>query len=256
MLLSGAPRLLDLLEYRERAGGIEALRRASPWTGVHPSDACPVTTLGSTLEQFLSQRPKGLRRTLRRSDERLATEGHHHDVEVVTGPERLKEVLPDVAAVYDAAERDRPRQHLLARPWGSFTREVLSESARLGRLRLFLGRIDGRPISFDVGFVSADRLELWLGRFDPRYRPISPGHLAMREAVHYAISTSLGEIDMGLGDDRYKRLWCNDDYRTLDVTAASSRRVLLTGRGVLSARRWVRQQAIRATRPRPESGAT
>lgn len=255
-LLGGGPRYLQLLEYRSGGGGLEALVRSGAQVVIRERDACPIVRLGDhTLDSFLSSRPKGLRRTLRRADERLVEEHHHHKIEVIRDPDRLASVLPEVVTVYDAAERQVPRQHLLARPWTGFTTSLLSGAARHGRLRLFLGRIDGRPASFDVGLVTGGRLELWVGRYHPMYARFSPGHLSMRTIVGHAVAEALSEIDMGLGDDPYKRRWTDDRYSTVEATAASSPAALRLGAGILASRRRLRSVASRLGQPHGPSVA-
>lgn len=222
-ILGDSLRYLQLLEYRSGTTGLEALAEVTPAAVVHERDACPVIELeGRTYDDYLASRPKGLRRTLRRSDERLAGSHRNHEVEIIRDPVRVERVLPEVFTIYDAAERSVPRQHLLAGPWAGFTRAVLRRAAVEGRLRLFLGRIDGRPASFDVGFVGGGRLELWLGRYHPLYAGYSPGHLAMRHIVKQAFAEQQSSIDMGLGDHLYKRRWADSAYPTLEVAAASS----------------------------------
>jgi CelD/BcsL family acetyltransferase involved in cellulose biosynthesis len=256
-VLHDGPRYLQLVEYRAGGGGLDALVRSGARAVVRDRDACPVVRLaGHTAESLLASRPKGLQRTLRRARERLAEADRRHHVEVVREPDRLAAVLPEVGAVYDGAERHLPRQHLLAPPWSAFTTSLLSGAAERGRLRLFLGRIDGRPASFDVGLLTGRRLELWVGRYHPAYAGLSPGHLSMASIVEHAVEEGLAEIDMGLGDNPYKRRWADDRYRTLEATAASSPAASRLGEGILTARRHVRGVASRRPAAARSSPAT
>lgn len=214
---------LQLLEYRAPAAGVAELVASCPQAVVAPSDRCPVVSVAGTTDDYLASRPKGLRRTLRRVRQRLDAGRHIHDVERVSEPDGLARVLPEVMAIYDAAERDRPRLHLLAGRWAPFTIDLLHGAAAAGALQLFVGRVDGRPASFDVVFTSAGRFECWLGRYHPAFRPFAPGHLSLQAVVAHAFATGATEVDMGLGDDRYKRLWCDSrSYATLNISAGSS----------------------------------
>lgn len=248
LLLSGRRRYLELAQYRADSAAFAALREVSGSAVIAPSDVCRTLSVPAGGEGYLADRPKNLRRSLRRADERMDEEGRRHSVEVVAEFARVAQVLPELVDVYDDAERDRPRQHLLAGAWAPFTIDLLETAAAADRLRLFVGRIDGCPVSFDLGLLSGGRLEIWLGRYAPAWARFSPGHLSMRAVINYAAEAGVREIDLGLGDDPYKRLWCPERYTTVRVTAASSPAAMSLGAGVLSARRrlWEWQRSRRA----------
>lgn len=250
-LLGGRRRYLQLAECRADCAALIGLREASPRAVIEPSNACRTLCVPDSVEAYLAERPKGLRRSLRRADERLDDEGCSHSVEVVAEPGRVAEVLSELVGVCDDAESQRPRQNLLAGAWAPFTTDLLETAAAAGRLRLFVGRIDGSPVSFDLGLLSGGRLELWLGRYSPAWARFSPGHLSMRAVLHHAVETGVAEVDLGLGDDQYKRLWCPSRYATVSVTAASSPATMRFGAGVLSARRRLWEWRGRAGRVRP-----
>ena len=228
---------LELLEYRADAeAGLGALL-AGPWaTRVAARNRCPFIALEGSLDAYLSGRRKKLRQTLRRAGERLAEEGLDHSLEVVTDAARLDAVLPQVQALHDRAEEAAPRGRALAGRLAPFTREALAAAAGLGRLRLFVGRLGDRPVSFDVAFATGGSLELWLGRFDPEFRRFAPGHLALREIVRCGFEEGFRRVDLGLGDDQYKRMWCDHGYDTLEVAAARTPRGLALTRAALGVR--------------------
>lgn len=182
-LLGGRARHLQLAECRAGSAALARLRGVSPAAVIAPSNACRTLSVPGSVEAYLAERPKGLRRSLRRADERLDGEGRSHSVEVVAEPGRAGEVLSELVDVCDGAESHRPRKNLLAGAWAPFTTDLLQSAASAGRLRLFVGRIDGAPVSFDLGLLSGDRLELWLGRYSPAWARFSPGHLSMRAVV-------------------------------------------------------------------------
>ena len=223
-------RSLQLVGYRDGAAGLASLRREAAVVRAAVDDRCPVVELEGGLVTFLAGRRKRLRATLRRADERLAEEGIEHRVEVVSDPDGLEQALGEMRRVHDAADAGRRRQHLLAPPYDGFTVEMLRGASRAGRLRLFLGRLDGTVVSYDAAFVSGTRLETWLGRFDPSYRDYAPGHLSLRAMVAQGFDEGLAALDLGLGDDVYKRHWSQEGYATLVVEAAGSRPALALGR--------------------------
>jgi CelD/BcsL family acetyltransferase involved in cellulose biosynthesis len=231
----GTPRTrLELLEYREPAAGLEELRAvAATPVRVTPSDRCPYL---APAPDYLTGRRKKLRQTVRRAHERLAEEASEHSLDVAAEPDDVERVLPEVQGLLDRAEQAQPRLHVLAGPYAPFTREVLRAGAAAGRVRVFVGRVGGRAASFDIGFVTGGTLELWVGRIDPELRRFSPGHLAFERIVAHAHDEGLARLDLGLGGDQYKRMWCDESYGTLNVAAASSRAALLAGDLVLGGR--------------------
>ncbi len=234
-LLSSPNRFLELVEYRAPASGLLGPALAGAPSDVEVRDRCPVIRLEGTLDDYLAARPKSLRRALRVAGQHLAEKGAQHRTEVVTTPERLQAVLPEVRAVYDLAERSAPRQHFLAGSLAEFTSELLGAAAEQGRLRLFLSRVDGQPVSFDMAFATDGRLSIWVGRFDPAFAQLSPGHLSQLAIVERAFQEGLDEVDLLLGDHPYKRRWSTGNYETLEVHAARSGGCLAAGRAVLRA---------------------
>jgi alpha-maltose-1-phosphate synthase len=228
---------LQLVGYRDGTAGLPALRRAVRVVRSVRSDRCPVVDLGGGADAVLAARPKRLRATLRRAEARLSEAGWKHEVDLIADPDALEHALGEMRRVHDLADAGRSRQHLLAPPYDSFTVEMLRRAAREGRLRVFLGRVGSTVVSYDAAFVSGRRLEAWLGRVDPAYRDFAPGHLALRAIVRRAASEGLGAVDLGLGDDVYKRQWSKDGYDTLTVQAAASGPALAFGRAAAGAAR-------------------
>lgn len=240
-LLADRRRLLHLLELAEDAmvcGSIESVTERS--SAVALRDECPTIELEGTYEEYLQTRSKDLRKKLRRSRNRLG-EGSDYHLEEIRGVTGLERVLPEISAVYDVAEAYEPRQHLMAGKIGEFTREYLRSSAADGTLRLYVGRVDGKAVSFDIAFSSCARLHLWAGRFDPDWSQISPGHLALADIIRYAYDDGFEEVDLLLGTHDYKMRWASKRYRTLEVIAAPSRCLLGRGRAVLGLSEFARR---------------
>lgn len=213
---------------------------------------CSVVKVEGSFETYWATRHKELRRTLRRAEQGLLEREVTWQLEVVTDEVRLEEVLGPICALYDRAEAARARVHLFRGSQGSFTRQMLAAAAVAGRLRLFLGWAAGSLVSFDVGLLGADSLAIWLGRIHPDWRDVAPGHLAMRSIVRHAFDTGVGEVDLMMGLDWYKRRWCNERYDTLEISAARSRSVFAAGQAVLALRpARSRLRAVSARRRRP-----
>jgi len=239
-LLEAPLRRLQLAEYRLPSASLAPLERRGG-TRIRISDRCPVLHVSGTAAEYLAARPKKLRATLRKAQERLTTEGRTHRVELVAEAAQLQDRLEDVRAVYDAAERTNPRLHLLAGRFEPFLLGLLGDAAAAVRLRLFIGYVDGVPVSFDAAFTSGSTLELWLGRFDPAFAAYAPGHLSFQAVAEHAFGAGMKVVDLGLGSDRYKLQWCDSGYDTATVDTASSATALRAGDAVLAAARLARR---------------
>ncbi len=170
-------------------------------------------------------------------------------MEVADDPQRFAALLPAIEEVYDAAEADRPRQHLLRPPWRDFTRDLLARATGTGEAAALVLFVDDRPAAFDLALLTEVSMHSWVGRFHPRAAPYSPGHLLQRAGLAWAEEHRLSRIDLLLGDAPYKRLWSNSDYGTLEVT--HGRWPLMTAGGPLL-RAAARRHARRAAEPDPQ----
>lgn len=239
-VLSGPRRFAQLLEFRAD----DPSRAVAPgWPNeVAQHEVCPTVSCNTDFDTYFCARPKKLRENLRRAERTLAGAGQHHAIEVVTTPERWREVRPEVLHVFDAAEAAQPRQHMLRGPLAAFTEDFLASSAAAGRLRLFIGRVDATPVSFGIAFAGGTTLSYWITRFDPTFAAASVGVLLLRAIIEHGFRDGFGQVDLLLGDQRHKRRWSTDSYDTLTVLAGSNRAALVAGTTALATAARVRRR--------------
>lgn len=245
--------LLDLTEYRHGGLGLTELRRSDEWT-VHAQlrDTCPTIQLEGvdSIEGFLEgSHRRGLRKQLAKLDRRLGDAGLKLRNEVAMTAGEWTAVLPAVDAVYDAAERSRPRLHLLDGPFRPFLLDAFAAAARSDRLAIIVAHLDDQPIGFDAYVSSGSVANAWLGRYDPLAAEWSPGHLLLRAGVEWALQSGRASIDLQLGGDEYKLRWADGAYDTLGVVGAGSERRLRLGRAALTAIESGYDARRRLTRP-------
>ncbi len=220
-------RVLQLLECHSGSRALPALTEApGRRTAVAVGDLCPVADLG--LDGGADQRPflegperRRLRRTLSVATRRLEEAGLRHRVDVVTDLVGFEAVLPDITAVFDAAEEENPRQHLLREPWGDFTRGYLRAALPAGEALVFVGYVDDQPVSFDLSLVADNVVHSWITRFDPAFAQHSPGHLLKAAIMERAVADGRRRVDLLLGDGVHKQLWATGSYDTLEVVSGS-----------------------------------
>lgn len=244
--MAGVGTVLQLTEFRDGGGGFDQLAASAPTTAT-PHEVCPVVDLHA---DYFARRSGSFRQRLRKADRRADAAGGIA-FEVVTAPGRLDEVLPEVARVFDAAERANPRLHLFEPRWAPFTRALLHEMARCRQLRLVVGRVAGEPAIAWILFATGRRWSYWAGRFDPVHKPLSLGHLMLRAVVEDALAVGgVDTLDLLIGENDYKLRWSTGSYRTLAVTAAGNPRVHQAGRAALAG-----VEEVHARRRRRHAGA-
>jgi CelD/BcsL family acetyltransferase involved in cellulose biosynthesis len=218
-------RVLELVETRAGSGGLrqlEELEVRGRRTSIAHRDRCPVADLEDD-GLALVRRPgaKNLRKTLKRAERQLAEAHLTFRLAVVDDLDAFDAMLPDIRSVFDAAEAEHPRQHLLRPPYEAFYLEYMRGQISAGNAVVLGGYIGDQLVTFRFALMSADTLSLSLGRFDPGALQYSPGHLLYRETYRWAASHGLGRVDLLLGESQTKSHWSTGAYDTLEVTSAT-----------------------------------
>lgn len=252
--LAAPTRVLDLVECREQLPGLAALQQLpGRTTTAAPRDRCPVADIdpGDPLAHLALREHKSMRTSLAARQRRIERAGLRLRMEVTETAEHLDALLPDLLAVFDAAEADRPRQHLLRPPWDGFVLDYLRETLDQGRSVVMLGYLDDRPFTLNAALLGPGTFSFWIGRYDPAAREFGPGNLMLRESFLWAGQRGIGHLDLLLGEGDYKRHWSTGSYATTEVHSATA----WAGAAVLAAERattWARErrQARRAAAER------
>jgi hypothetical protein len=172
---------------------------------------------------------------LRRNGARLARAGRL-SMTMVRGGAELEPALDRYEGVY--ATSWKPPE-----PYPAFIRRLAAGVAAAGALRLALLYLDGRPIAAQIWLVWQGRAILYKLAHDRTCDALSPGTvLTMRTLERLLEEEHIAELDLGAGDDPYKRLWATRrrarvgllafDPRTLRGATAALRHLpgaLLTG---------------------------
>jgi len=240
--MASSRRVLQLFEYEAGGRDLAALEARLPTGSFAERDVCPVIHLDA-YGDVVTRRQRRLGQAFRRSERSGADGAPPYTVEVGRDLDAINRLIPEVTAVYDAAEANRPRLHLLRPPWRDFTGAVMREAAAADRLRIVVVRIGGAPAAFAIGLRGRSSMAYWLPRFDPAFARFSPGNLGILALTEESMALGLKELDFGLGDADYKRRWSTGEYSTVGVVAASGpwpfrlHRVIEAAGG--SRRRWL-----------------
>lgn len=89
-----------------------------------------------------------------------------------------------------------------------YLRECTKMMSEKGWLRLAFLFINNKPIACEKWVVWNGIAYGWDGIYDLEYSKDSPGTIINKEIIEYMIDEEkVSEIDMGIGDDEYKKIW-------------------------------------------------
>jgi len=89
----------------------------------------------------------------------------------------------------------------------AFHEEVTRLALERGWLRLFVLRLDGKPVAALYGFRYRDAFSFYQSGFDPSYSRYSVGQATVALTIKHAIEEGATEYDFLHGDERYKFNW-------------------------------------------------
>ena len=170
----------------------DALAGATSSTTV---DVIPsVQVLSSDIADHLS---RGMRRTLRTSHNRLATDGVGAEFTSTSDPDEIVTQLPDVAAVSRERDHAGGRASVLdseagRRRWMA----RMTDLARLSHLELNTLLLDGEPAAYVLGLRDGRTYRLIEGRFVMAWKRYAPGRLLEAHVLERVLhDAGLDELD-------------------------------------------------------------
>jgi Acetyltransferase (GNAT) domain len=179
-----------------------------------------------SFRDYLACRPAALRNTFRRNGARLAAAGMLR-LDVVRHGDALADALDHYEQVYASSWKR-------SEPYPAFMRRLATALADAGALRLGLLYVDQRPVAAQVWLVQGGRATLYKLAHDRAFDALSPGTvLTMRMLERLLDEEHIGELDLGAGDDPYKRLWASRRRERVGLVAFDP----LTWRGAAGALR-------------------
>lgn len=175
--------------------------------------------LPSTLDDYLASRGKLFRRNVRRALRNQDKSG------LV-----VQELYPEECNLFELPEifirlilsRHSEKCEFRHEYAQSFVREVLPVLFRNGSMRVFAIFEKQQIVAIDLYLATSRGLVAWNGGFLAEIERTSPGTTLIGFAIKQALAMGLQELDLGEGDEAYKRKWTNSSYpvRELVLTPA------------------------------------
>lgn len=234
------PAVLNALKAAARFDMIE-LRRLPPMVGSLPNPllALPTvdnpnrsyaTALGTDWEDYhAAKRSAATRKRERRHLKRLAEEGDLRFRDI-TEPEEIEATLDVLFAQKKAAFERMGAPDIFDRPGHRDFIRAFAADTSLSRL-IHVARLEvgGAILAASLGLIDRGRYHLVLSSYDGG--PLSkfgPGRALLHYVLEWAIGRGLTVFDFTIGDEPYKRDWCELEQRLFDHVSG----VTLLGRAV------------------------
>ena len=205
-------RPVDLGQMRRKPclamGLVERLRQRG-WRLRHSrSSICPIADLtGLDWDAYLGRLGREHRYAVRRAGRALSA---RFDVawEAVDSEDRRRPAMEVLARLHERRWHGAAGATAFRTPaLRAFHDEASRRFLERGALRLFLLRVDGRPVAALYGFVHGGTFHFYQSGFDPEYASWSVGLAAMARSIHAAIQEGARMYDFLHGAERYKFHW-------------------------------------------------
>lgn len=186
----------------------ELLRRS--WPGRRPRVihegwvVSPTIRLeGRSFDDFMSSLQAKRRGKLRRDRRQLEEQGAQY--RLVETPEELSRGLAEFARLHYDRWDPRGGSGALNPRVERMLEDVAAELLDGRRFRLFTIDIGDRAISAQIFIAAGGAVRYWLGGFDPEWSRFGPGNQAIVAAIEDAIARGEEVLDLGPGEQEYKR---------------------------------------------------
>ena len=246
-LLQSHPSLgFDLIHLTKMPETVGAQHNPMRYLGgaINPSGAY-LTHLSGDWETFYNdKRSSATRRRDRTKRKRL---GEFGEVRFVNPPE------DDIAGTLDTLMAQKANSfarmgvaNLFAKPGhAEFYRALATDPAT--RPMVHVSRLDvgATPAAINLGLIWRDRYYHLLASYDGGdVSRFGPGAAHLHDLMQFAIERGLKIFDFTIGDERYKRDWCDTELKLYDFIAAVSWRGALVAAPTLAKqrlKRWIKQ---------------
>jgi len=168
-------------------------------------EACPYIELNryDNFEDYLASRSKSLRKDIRRKKRILEDAGEleYH----VYGPHELENALPSFSLFLDTHSRQWP--HAFKAP--GLHEALLRNCLPKGLLHFSEIRIDGVPVSWEIGFRERQRAYSYMPAYLDEYAGMSPGKVHLSFLTEECFKSDRRIFDHLRGSETYKAGWAD-----------------------------------------------
>lgn len=166
---------------------------------------CSEILLAGTFDDYWSARSKSLRQNVRRDRQKAESRGRlEFQISSDADAESMEALIRLHAARWQSA--GEPGM-IAANRSAEFLKDVSTEFARGGMLRMFTLRFDGQIAALILAFVYANRIFNYITAFDPEHEALGLGRTLLFEALRYSFENGYEAWDFLRGEEPYKTWW-------------------------------------------------
>ncbi len=168
-----------------------------------------------TWEVYLKQRSTNLRSKIKRKTRRfLEAEG---TLGIVADMDGVETAISDFQETYSASWKT-------PEPYPDFIPALIRLLASGGKLRLGIGRLNGKPIAAQLWIVESGKASMYKVAYDEEYASYSPGTILTAHMLQHVLDKDrVKEVDFLIGDDEYKRIWMDNRRERWGIVAYNLR---------------------------------
>jgi CelD/BcsL family acetyltransferase involved in cellulose biosynthesis len=182
---------------------------------------CSEITISGNFEEFWQQRPRHLRRNVRRYRQKAEQNG---PLEFQVNSGASPELLRALVQLHSARWKMRGESGMIeANHSAAFLRNVAQQFAAQQILRIFSLRFRDQIAAVILAFVYQNKAYGYLTAFDPAHEHFSFGALLLFEALRHCYEEGIQAWNFLRGDEPYKVLWGAHFIPRLRLTLARRR---------------------------------
>jgi CelD/BcsL family acetyltransferase involved in cellulose biosynthesis len=193
---------------------------ARRWLCTHEPVSCPVSMLPHSFDDLLAQLPPRFRTAIRSSRRRLH-ERYNVEFGLHEDAIELPAALDSLFANHGSRWRAKNLPGVFTDPRKrAFYADVSERFRKLGWLRFFFLKLDGRTVAQEFCFVYRDTVMLLQEGFDYAHARENIGNVLRSMVFEYLIERQMRAYDFLAGESRHKRTWATgtaNDLRVLCV---------------------------------------
>lgn len=195
----------------------EALGKAGNADGIADVHPCRFTPIPTDWKAYEGARSSRWRRNLRNRWTTFIDE--HQGKRCVSGVDMPHgEALDHLARLHHLQWPGDSSNFLRPAAW-AFYRENALRWLEEGRAVLTFLMAGDRVVAAALGLIKRSAFSLFQQGWDPEFKTLSIGNLAVHWSLEVAARNGLQSYDMLSGDSRYKAEWCPELMQTLDMEA-------------------------------------